>query len=126
MTTKITIAFGPHFHFYQDVQDDAHVYLEIDGQVVRIPLPVWAYIRRAAGVDLSLADLSDAQLQLMAEQVVAVGREAWGADDPTILETPAAAQIAQELAILTTARERQRKVQQAIAELDRLNRRSSS
>ena len=123
MTTNITIAFGPDFHFYHEVDDDDHVYLALDGQLVRIPVHVWAVIRQSPAVDHSLADLDDAQLRLFAEQVVAVGRETWGADDPTILETPAAEQIAQELAILTVERARQQAIQQAIAALEALNRR---
>jgi hypothetical protein len=123
MTTKITIAFGPDFHFYHEVADDDHVYLEVDGQVVRIPLPVWAVIRRSTAVDLALADLSDEQLRRFAEQVMTVGRETFGMDDPSILDTPAAEQIAEELAILT--RERQREILAPIAELERLNRRTA-
>ncbi len=122
MSTKVTLAFGPTFHLYRALDDD-HLYLESDGQVARIPLPVWEVMRRSAGVDLSLADLDDEQLRLFAEQVVAVGREVYGQDDPSILATPADAQIAEELAILTAARTRQREILAAIAELERLNRR---
>ena len=31
MSTKSTIAYGTNFHFYHEVLDDNHVYLELEG-----------------------------------------------------------------------------------------------
>ena len=30
MSTKATLAYGKNFHFYHEVMDDDHVYLELD------------------------------------------------------------------------------------------------
>ena len=72
MSTKATIAHGPNFHLYHEVMDEDHVYLEVEstqfeagyGRVmVPIPVHVWEVIRQHPGVDLQLADKTDAQLR---------------------------------------------------------------
>ncbi len=123
MTTKLTLAFGPQFHLYHAARDDDQVYLELSGVtvvlttrcvVVPIPIPVWEVIRQYPGVDLSLAELSDAALRRVAEQQVATGGG--------LADVPREAQIARELATLKAQREQQRRIRQAIQALERLNR----
>jgi len=71
MSTKCSIAYGSGFHFYHEVADDDHVYLELEtnqfeagyGRVmVPIPIHIWETIRHLGGADLSLVDKSDAEL----------------------------------------------------------------
>ncbi len=119
MATKLTLAFGPDFHLYHDAADDAHVYLELQAVgVVSIPVQVWEVIRRYPAADLSLAEMSDAQLRREVERQVAARMA--GDFGPT--DAPREAQIAKGLAVMTARREQQRWIRQAIAELERLNR----
>lgn len=78
MSTKSSLAYGPNFHFYNDYADDGEAfYLEITGctacgtqQTLRIPPEIWETIRTSTGVDLSFANLSDTELQVLVEQEV--------------------------------------------------------
>ncbi len=124
MATKLTLAFGPDFHLYHDAEDDAHVYLELQAVgVVPIPVQVWEVIRRYPVADLSLAEMSDGQLRREVERQVAARLEAHEAGGFGPTDAPREAQIAKGLAVMTARREQQRWIRQAIAELERLNRR---
>jgi hypothetical protein len=79
MSTKATLAYGPTFHFYQEVFDDDAVYLELEGVqfeagynrvMVPIPVHIWEVIRQYPGVDLSFAEKTDAELEQLVEQEV--------------------------------------------------------
>ena len=63
MSTKCTIAHDESFHFYHEVLDDDHVYLELRtthfeagyGRVmIPIPIHIWETIRHLGGVRLDL------------------------------------------------------------------------
>ena len=132
MATKLTLAFGPHFYLYQEAHDNAHVYLELAGVVVDvtatrvvmpIPVPVWEVIRRYPGVDLSLPEPRDGDLCREVERQVderIAAQEAGGFGPP---DASREEQIATGLAALRALREQQRRIKQAIAELEALNRR---
>jgi hypothetical protein len=71
MSTKCTIAHGEHFHFYHEVMDDNHVYLQLEtshfeasyGRVtVPIPVHIWETIRHLGGARLDLVDNTDEDL----------------------------------------------------------------
>jgi hypothetical protein len=71
MSTKSTIAHGAGFHFYNEVLDDDHVYLELEttrfeagyGRVmVPIPIHIWETIRHLGGARLNLVDKTDEEL----------------------------------------------------------------
>jgi hypothetical protein len=79
MSTRATIASGDHFHFYREMLDDDHVYLELEttqyaagyGRVMLpIPIHIWETIRHLGGVDLALADAGDEELQARVERAV--------------------------------------------------------
>src|ERR1700744_4370957 len=79
MSTKCTIVHGDQFHFYHEVLDDDHVYLELDtthfeagyGRVmVPIPIHIWETIRHHGGAQLGLADKKDEELLAMVESEV--------------------------------------------------------
>jgi hypothetical protein len=79
MSTKATIAHGKAFHFYHECFDDDHVYLEIEGTefeagynrvMVPIPIHIWEIIRERGGADISLAPLTDAELNACVEKEV--------------------------------------------------------
>lgn len=71
MSTKCSVAWGDGFHLYQECLEDDGIYLEIDkcevqfngGVTIKIPSAVWETIRHYGAVDLSLADMTDAQLR---------------------------------------------------------------
>jgi len=76
MSTRATLSHGPNFHLFEEVFDDEHVYLELQGTefeatpggvCVQIPLPVWEVIRKHTLFDDSLADLDDAALRAKVE-----------------------------------------------------------
>ncbi len=124
MATKLTIAFGPQFHFYQDALDDAHVYLELQGMaVVPIPVHIWEVIRHYPGADLSLAEMSDAELRREVERQVNARIAAQQGENVGPAAAPREEQVAAGMATLTARREQQRKIKQAIRELEALNRR---
>ena len=71
MSTKATIAHGDHFHFYHEVLDDDHVYLELKttqfeagyGRVMLpIPIHIWEVIRHLGGARLDLVEKTDEDL----------------------------------------------------------------
>lgn len=79
MSTKCTIAHGENFHFYSEILDDDHVYLELDtthfeagyGRVMLpIPIHIWETIRHLGGARLDLADEEDHGLLVMVERDV--------------------------------------------------------
>ena len=79
MSTKATIAHGPTFHLYHEMGDDRYVYFEVesvpfeasyDRVMVPIPIHVWEHARQFSGVDLSLADATDAELRADVEAYV--------------------------------------------------------
>lgn len=76
MSTKSTLAHDDTFHFYRDVMDEDHVYIELrttrfevtHGCVtLALPLPVWETIRHLGAADLSLVDKTDEDLLRMIE-----------------------------------------------------------
>ena len=141
MSTKATIAHGPNFHFYHDLWDEDHVYLEVEGTqfeasygrvMVPIPVHIWEVIRRHPGVDLQLANKTDDELRQHVEQIVderlkryqeaeehakglaaLAGSLTFGRADQ-----PREAQLAAGLEHCTRLREHQRQIQQAIAGLE--------
>jgi hypothetical protein len=71
MSTKATIAHGDNFHFYHEVLDDDHVYLELEttqfeagyGRVmVPIPIHIWETIRHLGAARLDLINHTDEDL----------------------------------------------------------------
>jgi hypothetical protein len=71
MSTKSTVAYGPNFHFYQEVLDENFIYLRLEGvqfeasyNEVTVPIPVhiWEVIRQYPGADLSWADKTDEEV----------------------------------------------------------------
>lgn len=79
MSTKATVAYGPHFHLYRAVLDERYIYLEVEGvpfeaayDRVRVPIPVhvWEVIRKCGGVDLALAEKTDEELRSHVEHEV--------------------------------------------------------
>jgi hypothetical protein len=79
MSTKCTISHGEDFHFYHEVLDDDHVYLELDtthfeagyGRVMLpIPIHIWETIRHLGGARLDLVDKADDSLLTMVERDV--------------------------------------------------------
>jgi hypothetical protein len=146
MSTKATIAHGPNFHFYHEVFDDDHVYLELEGAqfeagynrvMVPIPVHIWEVVRQYSGVDLSFAEKTDEELQRYVEQEVddrikryqeatenakglvsLFGSLAYG-----VADEPREKQIGEGLAHFTKVREHQRQIKEAIVELEEQNRR---
>jgi hypothetical protein len=105
MSTKATIVYGKTFHFYHECLDNDRVYLELEGTefeagynrvMVPIPIHIWEVIRERGGADLSLAPLTDSELDARVERevddiiaqyekIVAEGGKPWflmGADRP--------------------------------------------
>jgi len=79
MSTKSTIVYGPNFHFYHELMDDDHVYLQLEttqfeagyGRVtVPIPIHIWETIRHLGGARLDLADKTDQDLLRIVESEV--------------------------------------------------------
>jgi hypothetical protein len=86
MSTKATIAYGKNFHLFREMMEQEHIYLELEttnfeagyGQVtVPIPVHIWEVIREFPGVQLDLADLSDAELRKRVEREVDERIEEW-------------------------------------------------
>jgi hypothetical protein len=146
MSTKATIAYGPTFHFYQEVFDDDAVYLELEGVqfeagynrvMVPIPVHIWEVIRQYPGVDLSFAEKTDAELEQYVEQEVneRVRQYQEASENAKGLvslcgalvygsaEEPREQQIARGLEYFTNMRAHQRQIQAAIAELEQQNKR---
>ncbi len=79
MSTKSTIAYGNNFHFYHEVCDDNHVYLELEGMefeagygrvMVSIPIHIWEVIRHLGEARLDLVNHTDEDLLKMVEEDV--------------------------------------------------------
>lgn len=79
MSTKMTLADGDTFHFYQEVLDEHYVYLELEGVkyeanynrvMVPIPIHIWEFIRKLGAPDLSLIGKSDEELLIDVEKYV--------------------------------------------------------
>lgn len=148
MSTRSTLAHGPGFHLYHDLIDRDHVYLEIEGTKVEtdygrttvpIPMHIWEVIRCYQGIDLQLADKTDDELRQHVERelderlawygqldekgkrmAAIAGSVTWGFADQ-----PRGVQLTRGLESFTRLREHQRQVQQAIAELERVNTRGN-
>ncbi len=142
MSTKATIAHGPGFHFYHDLFDETHVYLEVEGTqfeasygrvMVPIPVHIWEVIRRHPGVDLQLAEKTDVELREHVEAVLEERLQRHQEADEKAkglmalsgslvfgsIDQPREAQLAAGLEHYTHLREHQRQIQRAIAELER-------
>ena len=74
MSTKVSVAYGDNFHFYQECFDEENVYLQIEGVefkatphgvMVQIPLHIWSVIREHSLLNLSLVDKSDDEIEAM-------------------------------------------------------------
>ncbi len=140
MSTKSTIAYGQDFHFYTEVFDDDHAYLELkNGQfeasdrhvMVAIPVTIWETIRQHSMVDFSYADQTDEELRRHVEQEVQTRIEEFAHADerkqPIInlrgslvygpADAPKEAQIANGLDYFRKLRDRQRKIRRDIAHL---------
>jgi hypothetical protein len=148
VSTKATLAHGPNFRLYHEALDEDYVYLEVEGTqfeaaynrvMVPIPVHIWEVIRRYPGVDLKFADKTDAELSQYVEQEVddrlksyreadekakglvsLLGSLALGSAD-----RPREEQIAAGIDYFAKVREHQRQIQQAVAELEQMNRRKS-
>jgi plasmid stabilization system protein ParE len=79
MSTKATLAQDDSFHFYHDMFDEDHVYLELrtsqfearHGRIMLpIPLHIWETIRHLGAPDLSLIDRTDEELRRTVETEV--------------------------------------------------------
>ena len=79
MSTKCTIAHDESFHFYHEVLDDDHVYLELRtthfeagyGRVMMpIPIHIWETIRHLGAASLDLVDKEDSELMAIVEAEV--------------------------------------------------------
>jgi hypothetical protein len=143
MSTKATIAYGDEFHFYREVLDDDHVYLEMHGThfeagynrvMIPISIHIWETIRHLGGADLDHVDKTDEELLSMIEtdvnerraQYQAAARE--GQPDATILkisgalqygsaDDPRQEQIARGVEYFTAQRQHQREIRTAIEAL---------
>jgi hypothetical protein len=147
MSTKCTIAHDESFHFYHEVLDDDHVYLELRtthfeagyGRVmIPIPIHIWETIRHLGGVRLDLVEKQDAEVLAMVEaevderiaQYEAVEREHPGRARFVRLlgclpygaaDTPRAEQICKGVEYFQSERERQRTVRQRMSALRKAN-----
>jgi hypothetical protein len=147
MSTKCTIAHDESFHFYHEVLDDDHVYLELRtthfeagyGRVmIPIPIHIWETIRHLGGVRLDLVEKQDVEVLAMVEAEVderiaryeAVEREhphrarfvrLLGCLPYGAADTPRAEQIRKGVEYFKSERERQRTVRQRISALRKAN-----
>jgi len=143
MSTKATIAHGDHFHFYHEVLDDDHVYLEMNttqfeagyGRVMLpIPIHIWEVIRHLGGARLDLVEKTDEDLLATVEADVdrrtAEYQEALRTHPDRAglasfvgslvyggAEEPREEQIARGMEYFRGERQRQREVQAAIEKL---------
>lgn len=148
MSTKATLAYGSTFHFYTEAFDESYVYLELEQVqfeagynrvMVPIPVHIWEVIRQYPGLDLSLAEKTDAEL--LEDVVKAVDERieqyaaaedksrAWIALAGSLVfgsaEAPRDKQIAAGMAYYEERREHQRQVIAAVDALRRENRAST-
>lgn len=134
MSTKSTIVSGKTFHFYHEMCDNEHVYLELEGThfeagynrvMVPIPIHIWEVIRQKGGADISLAEKSDDELRIIAEQCVDdhVKRYQEAAEGSFLRKfysdanRPRAEQIADHLESLIKDRQQQKEISAAIEEV---------
>jgi hypothetical protein len=143
MSTKSSLAYGPHFHLYSEMGDADNVYLELEGVefetserrvMMAIPVAVWEVIRQHTAVDLSFADKSDDDIQQLVESAVhertiryaqASEREKKSLKLSGVIIYGAAdfsqgAQIARGWEYYTRLRQRQSKIKQDIETLSKL------
>jgi hypothetical protein len=142
MSTKSTLAYADDFHFYTELFDERHVYLELRGVdfvaardrvTVPIPLAIWEVIRTLGGVeDLSLVETSDDELRALAEADVDAGIAAYESDPDR--DTPQRAwvhsganrpreeQVAEALEEYQASRQRQQEIHAAIQIIRNKNR----
>lgn len=145
MSTRATLAYGSTFHLYKEAFDESYVYLELEQVqfeveynrvMVPIPVHIWEVIRQYPGLDLSLAEKTDAEL--LEEVVKAVDERierfaaaedksrAWIALAGSLVfgsaEAPRAKQIEAGMAYYDERREHQRQVIAAVDALRRENR----
>lgn len=143
MSTKATLVHGDNFHFYRELFDEKHLYLEVCGTefeagpnrvMVAIPLPIWEMIRTQGAVDLSLANKTDAELQVLTEQRVdeLIAQYVEQKDKPTgrrlyrdrEAERPRDEQIAEILEELHTERQQQQEIAAVIEAIRMKNRKT--
>lgn len=145
MSTKATMAYGPTFHFYHELFDEDHVFLQLEqvqfeagSNYVMVPIPfhIWEVIRQYPGLDLSLAEKTDEELlaevtkqvdERIAEYVAMEGQKRTLAAFAGFLvfgtaDKPRDEQIETGMHYYTEQRERQRRVIAAVDELRRENR----
>ncbi len=129
MSTKATIAHGDHFHFYHEVPDDDHVYLELNtthfeagyGRVILpIPIHIWEVIRHLGGARLDLVGKTDEDLLAMVEGEVDARIAEYQA------EKPREEQIVRGMEYFRGEQQRQREVRDAIEKLRAAQLRASS
>ncbi|MGZ5799948.1 MAG: hypothetical protein ACXWJZ_04880 [Burkholderiaceae bacterium] len=144
MSSKSSLALGPNFHFYREVFDDDHVYLEIDSThfevrynhvVLPIPVHIWEVIRRIQGIKFEYIDKTDAEMLQYVEHEVdericrcQVAREEGKLPDSLsglIAYGPSnddrAEQITSGMSHFTNIRNHEQQVRLAIEELEKLN-----
>lgn len=137
MSTKCTIAHGANFHFYHEVLDDEHVYLELETTqfeagysrvMLPIPIHIWETIRHLGGAQLDLADKQDDELLAMVESEVdqRIAKYQQAAGRVSLIgalsyygraDLPRADQIHNGMEYLRHKRQRQREVSSLIAEI---------
>lgn len=142
MSSKSSLSYGPDFYLYTDLFDEGKVFLELSNAefeatrnrvTVAIPLPVWETIRLKSPGSLELADSTDEEIATMVQEWVAqrvmdyaesriggklkpiTGLSVYGAPD-----LPAEDQIASGIAHYTKLRASQRKLREAIKEIQAL------
>jgi hypothetical protein len=147
MSTKCTIAHGENFHFYHEVLDDDHVYLELRtthfeadyGRVlISLPIHIWETIRHLGGAQLDLVEKEDEDLLAMVKAEVeeritrhdAIARQhpdraafakILGSLPYGLADTPRAEQIQKGIEYFRRERQRQREVRDRIAALRTAN-----
>jgi hypothetical protein len=143
MSTKATIAYGDNFHFYHEVLDEDHVYLELEtthfeagyGRVmIPIPIHIWETIRHLGGARLDLVNHTDedllAKVEAEVDERIADYRNAlrenpdragWFSFVGSLVyggaDDPREQQIARGMEYYRNERQRQREVQAAIDKL---------
>lgn len=79
MSTKSTLVYGGTFHLYTECFDDNNVWLELqkpefevtqDHLVVGIPNHIWEHVRQRTNYDVSMADKTDEELEVMVRKLV--------------------------------------------------------
>jgi len=142
MSTKSTLAHADDFHFYTELFDERHVYLELRGVdfvagrdrvTVPIPLSIWEVIRTLGGVeDLSLVQASDERLRVLAETDVDARIAAYQSDPDrespqrawfhSGADLPREEQVAEALGEYRASRQQQREIHAAIQAIRNENR----